>query len=630
MEKINAKVVYVCGNHEFWDNDYEEVIKSLQSNIINNPKSNVSFLHNDFVIIDDKLFLGSTLWSDLGKDLNPDLFNASLHTMNDNYYITYKSWYENSENIKKINNVYGLRAEDCLEKKQWNAFAEREENEKTLSFYYHFNQIHEVLSKIPEAIQKLEQARNSRYDFMKIDEETYQHKMAALMSYKTQTNYQQWLDENRKTLNLELMTIDFKLDENQYNEETNAIQSQIFNRLKNIDLSKLKIINVSHHLPFLEERLIGRQEWFDDKINKEYTNPIADTLYSLRKGLNYSFANYFWRIAKGEMSKEENITAIVHYSNDGSNNIEKSFLNKVYCWVHGHEHHYNYEDVLKGIKIVTNPLAHSMAVFKFSDGKIKLNEHYKKYHKIKDEEGEIQHLKDSFLRKFNTELSKENLENAVDLWALKNFSWDDYIQLYDYTEKLNKKLLKTLSKNPDWEYEMKEVDVMNMSLLMDSIDLSIMKLEEMDKKINEGVTIRKSLNYSFNEKYGHALEMDHIEHYYKVFTEPLKKYNRNITYQPQWSFQSWLKTAFYNAEYMEVNKKKLQNSQKILNKFNFKRLNEIIPKWLDLFDKAFQVESINKFEMDRVLSSKYSKLVTEIKDNMSVQYKEAERKKFDF
>lgn len=600
LERINTQVVYICGNHEFWKGDYEQVIHNLK--IDSEKMQNINFLHNDFVILDNKVFIGATLWTDLGEQLNPDLIKKAANIMNDNNYITYNKWYENPENVQSLMSLYPYQIEKMIENKAWNVLIEKEENKKTLAFYNDFYTVYEILNKIEEAFNSLKYGLHSTSSFSKIEKEDYIHKCQQLNSYLENENYGQWLINNQKILRIENIG------------NINKEQEKMFNRLKMVDLSTLKIIMVSHHMPFLEEILVGRQEWFDEKINKDYHNDIFDNIFNVRKGLEYSDPHYFSRASKGELTKSENLLHIIHYANDGSNNISSSFLKNIDCWVHGHEHSYNYEDVLKNIKLATNPLAYSMAVFTFKNDKIGLNESYKKYHQITDEEKEVKKLTDSFLRNIDTSLTKEQSGKAIDLWALKSFCWDEYIRIHNYIYKSNKKLLSLLLDNPQWQNSMTEKEIFNTSILIDAIDISIDRLERMEFKMNEGVAMRKQVKYSFIEKFNGNIKNDDITHYFKEIPNSLKKHNnRNVT-NYDWHYKSLLKTSFFNNEYIELNQKKLLITKKIIDKFKFSRLNEINNKWLTIFDKAFiQKTTHNKFDIDNDIVRKLSKIEVDYK-----------------
>jgi len=55
------QVLYVPGNHEYYDGEYHEVAESLRRRT---AASNVRLLDNDELVIDGVRFVGSTLWTD--------------------------------------------------------------------------------------------------------------------------------------------------------------------------------------------------------------------------------------------------------------------------------------------------------------------------------------------------------------------------------------------------------------------------------------------------------------------------------------------------------------------------------------------------------------------------------------
>lgn len=59
-------VVYVAGNHEFYHGKFYETIDILREEC--SQFSNVHFLEQNTVIIDDVLFVGGTLWTDCNKE----------------------------------------------------------------------------------------------------------------------------------------------------------------------------------------------------------------------------------------------------------------------------------------------------------------------------------------------------------------------------------------------------------------------------------------------------------------------------------------------------------------------------------------------------------------------------------
>jgi Icc-related predicted phosphoesterase len=73
-------VVYVAGNHEFYNGKFYAGIQYLRNECAKFP--NVYFLENDTKIIDDVVFVGATLWTDMNKG-DPLTLHAVRDMMND-------------------------------------------------------------------------------------------------------------------------------------------------------------------------------------------------------------------------------------------------------------------------------------------------------------------------------------------------------------------------------------------------------------------------------------------------------------------------------------------------------------------------------------------------------------------
>jgi len=71
-------VIYISGNHEYWGNTWENTSKVLKEHI---PPS-IHILENDYVKIDDIIFLGCTLWTDFRNE-NPIEIMEAQNYMND-------------------------------------------------------------------------------------------------------------------------------------------------------------------------------------------------------------------------------------------------------------------------------------------------------------------------------------------------------------------------------------------------------------------------------------------------------------------------------------------------------------------------------------------------------------------
>lgn len=91
--ELYEHVIYVPGNHEFYDGEYQDVLGILIKSL--SEFDNVHCLYNDVILIDDVSFLGATLWTDMNK-ADPLAMYDAAQRMNDHRAIRWK-----------INNNYG-------------------------------------------------------------------------------------------------------------------------------------------------------------------------------------------------------------------------------------------------------------------------------------------------------------------------------------------------------------------------------------------------------------------------------------------------------------------------------------------------------------------------------------------
>ena len=80
-------VIYVLGNHEHYKCIFHSTLPRIKESFEN--LDNVHVLNNEFVIIDDVVFVGSTLWTSL-KDGDPLVMNCAKQYMNDYISIRYE------------------------------------------------------------------------------------------------------------------------------------------------------------------------------------------------------------------------------------------------------------------------------------------------------------------------------------------------------------------------------------------------------------------------------------------------------------------------------------------------------------------------------------------------------------
>jgi predicted phosphodiesterase len=78
-------VLYIHGNHEYYDRDYYFNIEEWQRLEQDGPK-NFHYLHNDWRILDGVRFLGGTMWTSF-DNADPMAMRAALRSMNDYEYI---------------------------------------------------------------------------------------------------------------------------------------------------------------------------------------------------------------------------------------------------------------------------------------------------------------------------------------------------------------------------------------------------------------------------------------------------------------------------------------------------------------------------------------------------------------
>jgi Icc-related predicted phosphoesterase len=81
-------VIYVLGNHEHYGESVLRTQEKIQERIGNLQLDNVYVLDNECVIIDDVVFVGSTLWTSIDNG-NPISMNTIQNIMSDFKYIKY-------------------------------------------------------------------------------------------------------------------------------------------------------------------------------------------------------------------------------------------------------------------------------------------------------------------------------------------------------------------------------------------------------------------------------------------------------------------------------------------------------------------------------------------------------------
>jgi Icc-related predicted phosphoesterase len=79
LKSLNKPVIYVAGNHEFYNNEYYETLSLIQQKC---KGSNVNFLEKNRFDFQNVRFLGCTLWTDLYSE-GEDKAEALSESLND-------------------------------------------------------------------------------------------------------------------------------------------------------------------------------------------------------------------------------------------------------------------------------------------------------------------------------------------------------------------------------------------------------------------------------------------------------------------------------------------------------------------------------------------------------------------
>ncbi len=400
IKSFKIDTVMTAGNHEFWESDFYDVLVDLK----NQENNYFHFLYNDFCIIQDELFIGATLWTDLGENLNSSLIPFAAGRMRDFEEIKAKKWYENEDNISNLKKYYmnnKLSCDDMLEYKKWNPLIEIEENKKTVLYFNYFSsalKLHEWLSSI-----------KIRDDFISI----YEKELSEIkLNYLKKDN--QILIKNLKNLkNLHINYFESSfLDE--------SLFLDIFVKL--YDKFNLPISMVTHHLPFYEELFLGH--YLIDKNNLHKMR--EDCIFKVREGTHYKFEYYIESSSRGRQERFADLSHIVNYYNYGSKVIPEYLINRINNWYHGHEHYFNHQDLIKGIEFKTNPLSPQLAIFNFDKEYVSLHSQYLEYHKIHDDQrdNELNKKLNKIFSPHYNKFDKRELQKRLMIKTIQEFNFD--------------------------------------------------------------------------------------------------------------------------------------------------------------------------------------------------------------
>jgi Icc-related predicted phosphoesterase len=96
------QVFYIMGNHEHYRSIFRKTLPELKEGFANHGMDKIEFFDNDSKVVDDVLFVGSTLWSDFengddlsiyncGRNMNDFRVIGSMDVEDMNYFNRYKS-----------------------------------------------------------------------------------------------------------------------------------------------------------------------------------------------------------------------------------------------------------------------------------------------------------------------------------------------------------------------------------------------------------------------------------------------------------------------------------------------------------------------------------------------------------
>lgn len=143
VSQFKVDTVYLCGNHEFWNNDYYEIIDLLQTKTKQPGYEHIHFLHNDEVILHGVRFLGATMWTELGESwawIKRNYILKHFFSMADFRKITARKFYQNKAKVDEMfnlllkNGVDPEQATALIAMEAFNPLLQIEENALSVEF----------------------------------------------------------------------------------------------------------------------------------------------------------------------------------------------------------------------------------------------------------------------------------------------------------------------------------------------------------------------------------------------------------------------------------------------------------------------------------------------------------------
>lgn len=88
---VDIPVIYICGNHEYYHGEINEVQDAIRAEVAG---TNIHYLENETISINDTRFICATLWTDFGI-----LGNQPVHMMQAGYWMNDYNWIALGDNV---------------------------------------------------------------------------------------------------------------------------------------------------------------------------------------------------------------------------------------------------------------------------------------------------------------------------------------------------------------------------------------------------------------------------------------------------------------------------------------------------------------------------------------------------
>lgn len=142
ISQFQTTTLYVCGNHEFWGQDYYETYENIEHFIEQEELSFIHLLNNDVIEIEGVRFIGATLWTSIGDFLPWYPKNNMVKfypAMGDFKRTTAKRWYTANNTQRLIHylqhcGVEKDKIQSLIDDKLFNPLLEREENHRSTEY----------------------------------------------------------------------------------------------------------------------------------------------------------------------------------------------------------------------------------------------------------------------------------------------------------------------------------------------------------------------------------------------------------------------------------------------------------------------------------------------------------------